>query len=61
MSKPGFFTLNLLGELSAQLFLLLLELGVLKSLDFWFAKLACLHLLLPVVFVVELLRCRDQV
>ena len=53
--------LDLLGEALAERLLLLLELGVLELARLLLPKLARLHLRLPVVLVVQLLRGGDQV
>lgn len=56
MPESGFLGLDLLSKLPAELFFFLLKLGIFESLDFRFTKLARLHLLLPIVFIVEFLR-----
>lgn len=61
LPEAGLLGLDLLGELLPELLLLLLELGVVELLDLGLAELARLHLCLPVVLVVELLRRRDEV
>lgn len=61
LPEPSLLRLNLLSELLPERLLLLLELGVIELLDLGFAELARLHLLLPVVLIVQLLRRRDQV
>ena len=61
LPEPGFLSLDLLGEALAQSLLLLLELRVLELARLLLAELADLHLGLPVVLVVHLLRRRDEV
>jgi len=61
LPESRFLGLDLLCELLSQLLFLLLELGVVQFLDLWLAKLACLHLCLPVVLIVKLFRSGDQV
>ena len=61
LSESRFLRLDLLRELLPELLFLFLELGVVQLLDFGFAKLPCLHLLLTIVLVVKLLTCRDEV
>ena len=61
LSETGFFGLDLLRKALPERLFLFLKFGVVHFLDLWFAKLPRLHLLLPVVFVVQLLRCRDEV
>ena len=61
LPEPGLLGLDLLREFLPECLLLLLEFGVVELLDLGLAKLASLHLLLPVVLVVELLRGRDEV
>jgi len=61
LSESSFLRLDLLRELLPELLFLFLELGVVQLLDFGFAELPCLHLLLPIVLVVKLLACRDEV
>ena len=61
LPEPGLLGLDLLSELLAQSLLFLLELGVVELLDLGLAELACLHLLLTVVLVVQLLGSADQV
>jgi len=61
LAETALLRLDLLGEALAQLLLLVLEFGVVALLDLGLAELARLHLLLPVVLVVRLLRRRDEV
>lgn len=61
LPETRFFSLDLLGEALPELFLLLLELGVVQLLDLRLAELPGLHLLLAVVFVVQVLRRGDEV
>ena len=61
LSETGLLGLDLLGEALPELFLFLLEFGVVHLLDLWLSKLPRLHLLLSVVLVVELFGRRDQV
>ena len=61
IAESGLLRLDLLRESFSELLFLLLELGVILLLDFGLSEFARLHLLLTVVFVVRLLRCRDQV
>ena len=61
LPEASLFSLDLLGKPPAELFLLLLELGVIKLLHLPFAILARLHLLLAVILVVTLLSSRDKV
>ena len=61
LPEAGLLRLDLLGEALAERLLLLLELGVLELARFLLPKLAHLHLRLPVVLVVHVLRRRDEV
>ena len=61
LPEPALLRLDLLREPLPERLLLLLELGVLELARLLLAKLARLHLRLPVVLVVELLRGRDEV
>lgn len=61
LPEARFLRLDLLGEPLAKRLLLLLELGVLELAWLLLPKLAHLHLRLPVVLVVELLRRGDQI
>ena len=61
MPEAGLLGLDLLREPFPERLLLLLELGVLELARLLLAELARLHLRLPVVLVVELLRARDEV
>jgi hypothetical protein len=61
LPKPRLLSLDLLREPLPQLLLLLLELRVIQLLHLWLAELPRLHLLLPVVLVVGVLRCADEV
>jgi len=61
LPEASLLGLDLLGEPPAELFLLLLELGVVELLHLALAVFACLHLLLAVVLVVALLSSRDEV
>ena len=59
--EVGLVRLDLLGEAAAQRLLLLFEFRVLELAGLLLAKLAYLHLSLPVVLVVHFLRRRDEV
>lgn len=61
LTEACLLSLNLLGEALAELLLFLLELGVLELARLLLAKLACLHLGLTVVLIVQFLRHRNQV
>lgn len=61
LSETGLLSLDLLGKALPERLLFLLEFGVVHLLDLWLSKLPSLHLLLSVVFVVELFGRRDQV
>lgn len=61
LAEPRLLRLDLLGEPLPERLLLLLELRVLKLARLLLAELACLHLRLPVVLVVEILRRGDEV
>lgn len=61
LPEPRLLRLHLLRKLLPQRLLLLLELRVIQLLHLRLSELPRLHLLLPVVLVVQLLRRRDQV
>ena len=61
LPEPRLLGLDLLREALAKRLLFLLELGVVELLHLRLAELARLHLLLPVVLVVQLLSRGDQV
>lgn len=61
LSEALLLNLNLLGETLAQSLFLLLVLGVVQLARSGFAELAGLHLLGTVGFVVEFLRCVDEI
>lgn len=61
LPEADLLRLDLLREALAECLLLFLELRIVDLLDLRLAELARLHLLLPVVLVVELLCGRDQV
>lgn len=61
LPKSRLLRLHLLREPLPQLLLLLLELGIVQLLHLGLTKLACFHLLLPVILIVRVLACRDQV
>ena len=61
LPEPGLFGLDLLSEALAQRLLLLFEFRVLELAGLLLAKLAYLHLSLPVVLVMHFLRRRDKV
>ena len=61
LSEAGLFGFDLFGEAFSKLLLFFLELGVVDLLDLGFSKLSGLHLLLTIVFVVEVFRGRDEV
>jgi hypothetical protein len=61
LPEASLLGLDLLGEPPAELFLLLLELGVVELFHLALAILARLHLLLAVILVVTLLGHRDEV
>ena len=61
LPETGLLSFDLLGEALPELLLFLLEFGVIELLDLPLAELASLHLLLPVVLVVQFLRRRDEV
>lgn len=54
-------SLDLLSEPLPELLFLLFELGVVQFLDLGFPELACLHLLLAVILVMQLLARRNEV
>ena len=61
LPEPGLLALDLLGETFAKGFLFLFEFGIIRLLHPGFAELPGLHLLLAVVFIVDIFGCRDQV
>lgn len=61
LAEPRLLRLDLLGEPLPERLLLLLELGVLELARLLLTELARLHLRLPVVLVVQVLRRRDEV
>ena len=61
LPEPGLFGLDLLSEALAQRLLLLFEFRVLELAGLLLAKLAYLHLSLPVVLVMHFLRRRNEV
>lgn len=61
LPETGLLSLDLLCEPLAQLFLLLLELGVVQLLHLWFAEFTRFHLLLTVILIVRVFRRRDEI
>jgi hypothetical protein len=61
LPKPCLLSLNLLREPLPQLLLLFLELRVVQFLHLRFTELPRLHLLLPIVLVVGVLRGADEI
>ena len=61
LPESALLSLDLLSEAFPECFLLFLELGVVDPLGLAVARLARLHLLLPVVLIMQLLGHRDEV
>lgn len=61
LPEPRFLRLDLLSEFLPESLLFLLEFGIVELLDLGLAEFACLHLLLTVVFVMNLLSSRDKI
>ena len=56
LPETSLLSFDLLGEALPELLLFLLEFGIVELLDLPLAELASLHLLLPVVLVVQCFR-----
>lgn len=61
LPETGLLGLDLFGESLAQLFFLLLELGVVQLLHLWFTEFTRFHLLLTVILIVGVFRRRDEI
>lgn len=61
LAETSLLGLDLLRETLAQSLLLLLELRIIKLLNLPLPKLARLHLLLPIILIMNLLRSRDEI